>query len=83
MLLEAVILKLAEPDDQSQVKHGIAPDHQKALDKFSTGYNQNSTFGGPDDENPWDWDVNGEKESLEWLINKWGKKWQTNHYLLD
>jgi hypothetical protein len=40
---------------------------RKALDKFSTG-NQGSAYSNADEENAWKWDVQGEQESLEWLI---------------
>ena len=40
---------------------------RKALDKFSTGQNS-SAYSIAEEEDSWKWDVQGEQESLEWLI---------------
>jgi hypothetical protein len=40
---------------------------RKALDSFSTG-NFSSEYSNPGEEDAWKWDVQGEQESLEWLI---------------
>ncbi len=40
---------------------------RKALDSFSTG-DLGSAYSNAEEEDPWKWDVQGEQESLEWLI---------------
>jgi hypothetical protein len=40
---------------------------RKALSSFTTGHNS-SAYSNPEEEDAWKWDVQGEQESLEWLI---------------
>ena len=40
---------------------------RKALSSFTTGHNS-SAYSNTEEEDSWKWDVQGEQESLEWLI---------------